>query len=73
MNNHLSSCNFHQFFFELKQYVASHYEMNSIKLTTFVTQLSRPTELLEYFIIIINWFRSLTDYVIIRKYDSLGC
>ena len=35
VNNHLSSCNSHQFSFELQQYVASHYEKNSIKLTTF--------------------------------------
>ena len=36
VNIHLSSCNSHQFSFELQQRVASHYEKNSIKLTTFV-------------------------------------
>ena len=35
VNNHLSSCNSHQFSFELLQHVASHYEKTSIKLTTF--------------------------------------
>ena len=34
VNNHLNTCNLHQFSFELKQHVASHYEKNSIKLTT---------------------------------------
>ena len=35
VNNHLSSCNLQQFSFKLQQHVASHYEKNSIKLTTF--------------------------------------
>ena len=35
VNNHLSSCNSHQFSFALQQHVASHYVKNSIKLTTF--------------------------------------
>ena len=35
VNNHLSSYNLHKFSFELQQHVASHYEKNSIKLTTF--------------------------------------
>ena len=34
VNNHLSSCNSHQFSFEL-QTACRHYEKNSIKLTTF--------------------------------------
>ena len=35
VNNHLSSFNLHQLSFELQQHLGSHYEENSIKLTTF--------------------------------------